>query len=97
MKFGLKWKTTLTLGTLVLISMALMIFVSIQRGLQSQTEGSLKLISSNMSRHAIRVEKRVAELNKELHILASMPPLRGIMRALDTGGIDPKSGDSFEI
>ncbi len=45
---------------------------------------------------AVRFQDRVDELVRDVRVLAGTPPIQGIIRATEAGGIDPKDGSSIE-
>ena len=96
-QLGLRGKTTLTLGLLVFGSMATITYVGMEQGIKSQTQESLKLVSSTMHNHTAAIEHKLGSLTKDLHVISNTPPFMGIIRATDAGGIDPKAGDSIDV
>lgn len=96
MKFGLKAKTIFGLGALLLFALLVMGGAIYYQGMQLAIHGLLESTGKNIEKDAIEIEGLIEDARGDLMVLSATPPIQGIIRARDNGGIDPLTGDKTE-
>ncbi len=84
------------LGLLILLALVAMGATNYFYGSSLAIRKTLSLSKEKMTNDALRIEDKVADEKAELIILREVPPMRGIIRAEDNGGIDTKTGVKVE-
>lgn len=89
---SLKTRTVAMLGLLILIALVAMGATNYFYGSSLAIRETLSLSKEKMTNDALSIENKLADEKVELIILREVPPMRGIIRAEDNGGIDQLSG-----
>jgi len=97
LSFGLKEKTTLGLGALVLLSLLTMGIIIYHEALNVAQDEAIKTTATSIDALAMEMEEALAADRKNLLALRDTPPIDAIIRSRDAGGIDPVSGDSTQM
>ncbi len=95
-KIGLRTRTVAMLGILVLLALSVMGATNYFYGSRLAIRKTLGVAKEKMTNDALLIGARVVEEKGELIILRETPPVQGIIRARDHGGIDPETGDKIE-
>ncbi|HCC54301.1 MAG TPA: hypothetical protein DEQ20_05160 [Desulfobulbaceae bacterium] len=93
---GLKWKTLLGLGFLLASSLIIMGGVTYYQGRQVAIAELLKTTGKDIEKDTAAIENFVQSAKEDLMVMADVPPIHGILRAQDNGGIDPVTGEKTE-
>lgn len=96
LNMGLKWKTLLGLGFLLASSLMIMGGVTYYQGRQLAIAELFKTTGKDIEKDTIEIENFVQSSKNNLMVMADVPPLQGIIRAQDNGGIDPVTGEKTE-
>lgn len=89
---SLKTRAVAMLGLLILLALIAMGATSYFYGSSLAIRETLSLSKEKMTNDALDIENKVANEKAELIILREVPPMRGIIRAEDNGGIDKTTG-----
>ncbi len=89
---SLKARTVGILGLLILLALVAMGATNYFYGSSLAIRKTLSLSKEKMTNDALRIENKMADEKAELIILREVPPVRGIIRAEDNGGIDKQTG-----
>ncbi|TKB25899.1 HAMP domain-containing protein [Desulfopila sp. IMCC35006] len=89
---SLKTRTVGILGLLILLALVAMGATNYFYGSSLAIRKTLSLSKEKMTNDALRIENKMADEKAELIILREVPPVRGIIRAEDNGGIDKQTG-----
>ena len=95
-KIGLGTRTVAMLGVLILLALVFMGAANYLYGSRLAIQKTLTVSKEKMTSDALLIGARVVNEKAELIILREVPPVQGIIRAKDNGGIDPESGDKTE-
>lgn len=95
-KFGLKGKTIIGLGALLLVALLVMGGAIYYQGMQLAIHELLESTGKNIEKDSIEIETFVKGSKDDLMVISATPPIQGIIRARDNGGIDPMTGDKTE-
>ena len=90
--WGLRSKTTLGIGALLLCSLLILGFATYFAGRSLAIRQLLKTIDSNMSLDGSALVRTVQDSRADLLVIRDTPPIQGLIRAMDNGGVDPLSG-----
>ena len=93
---SLKIRTVAMLGLLILLALVAMGATNYFYGSSLAIRKTLSLSKEKMTNDALRIKNRMADEKSMLIILREFPPMRGIIRAEDNGGIDTKTGVRVE-
>ncbi len=93
LKLGLKGETILGLGTLLLCSLLIMGGATYYQGMTLAIHGLLENTQKELEKNSIEIDNFVLSSKQDLLVIANTPPVQGIIRAKDNGGIDPMTGD----
>ncbi|MDO8281819.1 MAG: ATP-binding protein [Thermodesulfovibrionia bacterium] len=96
MKFGLKAKTILGLGTLLTFALLIMGGTTYYQGMTLAVNELLESTGKNIEKDAMEIEHFVKSSKDDLMVISATPPVQGIIRARDNDGIDPLTGDKTE-
>ncbi len=97
LSFGLRGKTVLGLGVLLLLSLLGMGAVIYYEALGVARDEAIKTAATNFDALATKIEESLTADRKNLLALRDTPPIDAIIRSLDAGGIDPVSGDNLRM
>lgn len=89
-RIGLKAKCILGLGALLLGG------VTYYQSMHLALNGLLATTTERLKRDCAALEDAVAGFRSDLLVVADTPPVQGILRAKDHGGVDPMTGDRTE-
>lgn len=89
-------KLVLLFIMLSLIPLGIVAGVSLVRAQESLTAAALNEVQQDTLTHAQDVETFLELFQSDVLIMADVPPIHGLIRASDNGGIDPISGDSYD-
>ena len=89
---SLKTRAVVMLGLLILLALIAMGAANYFYGSSLAIRETLSLSKEKMTNDALGIENKVAEKKAELIILREVPPMRGIIRAENNGGIDQQTG-----
>lgn len=95
-KIGLKGKTIIGLGTLMLVALLVMGGTIYYQAIRVAIHESLGSTEKNIDKDVMEIEAFVKSSTYDLLILATTPPIQGIIRAKDNNGIDPLTNDKAE-
>ncbi len=95
-KFSLKIRALITLGGLIFMAMVAIGTVNYFYGSRLATQKALRVVAEKLDNDASVIAAMVAEDKTDLDILRDTPPVQGIIRGRDHGGIDPLTGDKTE-
>lgn len=95
-KLGLKGKTIAGLGALLLIALLVMGGTIYFQAMNLAVYESLESTGKNIETDAMALEAFLEGVKGDLMVMASTPPIHGIIRARDNSGIDPLTGDKTE-
>ncbi len=93
---SLKTRTVAILGLLILIALVAMGATNYFYGSSLAIRETLSLSKEKMTNDALSIENKLEDEKVELIILREVPPMRGIIRAEENGGIDQQSGVRVE-
>ncbi len=93
-KWGLQGKAIVTLGLLVTCSLLILDGATYWQSYQLIKQQALEVSSVTTFRSSMAVADEVENGRHMLSILFDMPPVQGIIRAREAGGIDPIDYDS---
>lgn len=96
MKFGLKGKTVIGLGALMLVALLVMGGATYYQGITLAVNESLESTGKNIEKDTVEIENFVNRSKDDLMVVSDTPPIHGIIRARDNAGIDPLTGDKTE-
>ena len=96
-KIGFRGKAVVVLGGLILISLISLGATYYYYGSALAIEKILKLTTDEIAHDSQTVLQGVADGKSDLSVVLDTPPVQGILRALDNGGIDPKTNDRTEL
>lgn len=88
-------KLVLLFIMLSLIPLGIVAGVSLVRAQETLTAAALSKVQQDTLTHAQDVETFLKLFQSDVLIMASVPPIHGLIRASDNGGIDPVTGDSY--
>jgi len=94
---GLRGKTTLVLGGLILLAL---IIISVASYWQSQRIAERKVLELEQSKFAVlkhEIEGSLSNHHKNLMSLRDVPPIQAIISALDNNDIEPEYGNSLAV
>ncbi len=89
---SLKTRTVVMLGLLIFVALVAMGATNYFYGSSLAIRETLSLSKEKMTNDALRIVSRMVDKKAELIILREVPPMRGIIRAEDNGGIDQETG-----
>jgi len=95
--FGMKGKTSLSLGVIVILSMFVMGTTIYIEALQTAEDATIKTAAAGIDKLAIEIKETLSADRRTLLSLRDTPPVEAIIRSHDAGGIDPVSGDSIAL
>ncbi len=95
-KLGLRTRTVAMLGVLVLLALVAMGATNYFYGSRLAIQKTLGVSKEKMTNDALLIGTRVVDKKADLIIMREVPPVQGIIRAKDNGGIDPETGDKSE-
>lgn len=95
-KVGLRTRTVAMLGLLILLALVAMGATNYLYGSRLAIRKTLGVAKEKMTSDALLIGAKVEDKKGELIILREVPPVQGIIRAKDHGGIDSETGDKTE-
>jgi PAS domain S-box-containing protein len=96
-RMGLRGKTILGLGALLLSVLLLMGLATYYQGKSLAIKKVLENIQENVAKDSTVIEHQIADARSNLMAIATTPPVQGIIRAKDNGGRDPLTGETTDI
>lgn len=96
MEMGLKWKSIIGLGALLVAAFLIMGGAIYYQAMTLAIDGLLESTGKNIEKDTMEIEAFVERARGDLMVMANTPPVQGIIRARDNGGIDPLTGDRTE-
>lgn len=96
MKFGLKWKTIIGLGLLLSSALLIMGGMIYYHSMHLVINELLNENDRAVEKETIAIESFLKSSKDDLMVLASTPPIQGIIRAKDNSGLDPLTRDKTE-
>lgn len=96
MNLRLKGKTIIGLGALLLFALLAMGGAIYYQAMTLAIDELLESAGKNIAKDAMEIEHFVEQAKKDLMVISATPPVQGIIRARDNGGIDPLTGDKTE-
>ncbi len=97
MNGSLRIKLTLLFVLVALIPMITVAGISIRRASDTITDQALHMALAETEATVAEIEIYLAQFAADLLTFANSPPINGMIRAADNGGIDPASNDQFEV
>lgn len=94
-KLGLGGRAILVLGVLVSLALSVTGGIVYWQSYDLAKQQALEFNSITTLRISNALSSEVADAGHTLLMLAEMPPVQGIIRAREAGGIDPADGDSL--
>ena len=73
------------------------IMIRKEKELTGLLEASMNNVKQNLNEIAIRIQSSIASGKKELKFLSHVPPIQGMIRALENGGVDPVDNSTYDI
>jgi len=95
-KLGLKGKTIIGLGALLLFALLVMGGATYYQGMRLAINELLEKTGGDIEKDTREIENFIKSSKDDLMVMADTPPIQGIIRARDNGGIDPLTGDKTE-
>lgn len=95
-ELGLKAKTIISLGTLLLFALLVMGGAIYYQGMQLAVHELLEKTGVDIEKDVIEIGNFLKSSLEDLMVMSDTPPVQGSIRARDNNGIDPLSGDSTE-
>lgn len=95
-RLGLKGKTTIGLGALLLLALLVMGGATYYQGMHLAVNELLEKTVGDIGKDVIEIENLVKSSREDLMVMSDTPPVQGSIRARDNNGIDPLSGSSTE-
>lgn len=96
-KLGLRGKTVLGLGVLLTGSLLVMGLATYRHGSDLVIMEILKIVRGDIEKDSREIIRNVVSAEHDLLVIADTPPILGIVRAREHGGIDPMTGDKAEF
>jgi len=96
-QMGLRGKTILGLGALLLSVLLLMGLATYYQGKSLAIKKVMENIQENVAKDSTVIEHQIADARSNLMAIATTPPVQGIIRAKDNGGRDPLTGETTDI
>jgi|GEM_PF-2738957 len=93
---SLKARTVVTLGALILMTLTTMGAINYFYGSRLAIQKTIGVAAEKLDHDAEGISSKVVVEQRDLIILRETPPVSGIIRAKDHGGIDPQTGDKIE-
>jgi PAS domain S-box-containing protein len=95
-KAGLKLKSVVVLGGLILIALVAMGVTNYFYGSALAVKKILKISAEEIAQDSNAVLLYVADAKSDLSVVIETPSVQGILRAIDNGRTDPQTGDKTE-
>lgn len=95
-KLGLKGKSIIGLGSLLMVALLIMGGAVYYEGLQIAIHETLETTGKSIEKDVIEIKNFVNNSTDDLMVISNTPPIQGIIRAKDNGGIDPMTRDKTE-
>ncbi|MDP2158467.1 MAG: cache domain-containing protein [Nitrospirota bacterium] len=95
-KLGLKAKTIISLGTLLLFALLAMGGSIYYQAMTLAINELLESTGKNIEKDTSEIETFIKSSKDDLMVISDTPPVQGILRAKDNGGIDPLTKDKTE-
>jgi len=92
---GLKGKTIFSLGLLITVSMIVMGILVYWQSRELANQQAYELTSVATERRANRLDEEIGKSSNMLVVMHDTPPVQGIIRAREAGGIDPLDHDTL--
>lgn len=67
-----------------------------EKELTGLLEASMNNVKQNLNEIAVRIQSSIASGKKELKFLSHVPPIEGMIRALENDGVDPMDNSTYE-
>ena len=94
---SLRLKLTLVFVAVALVPMIAIAVISIRRASDTITRQALSTTLAENEASVAELEIFLAQFPTDILTFANSPPVQGMIRARESGGIDPVSGDPFDI
>ena len=95
-KIGLRTRAVAMLSLLIFLALVAMGTTVYLYGSRLAIRETLSVAKEKMTSDALLIEARAVDEKGELTILREVPPVQGIIRTRDHGGIDPETGDKLD-
>jgi signal transduction histidine kinase len=94
---NLRAKLTIMIVLVAMVPMLAIAVISVGRASETITQEALATSLAENRAAVSEIEQYLKQFPDDLLTFSNSPPIQGIIRALDNGGIDPESNDSFEV
>lgn len=95
-KLGLKGKTIISLGALMLLALLVMGGTIYYQAMTLTVNELLESTGKNIEKDVIGIENFIKNSKDDLMVMTDTPPIQGLIRSRANNGIDPLTGDKTE-